>query len=155
MFSKLLDLINSKKKIYTCDAFIGLPYNDKFSTWKNAKGEFADTILEFVKSQFEKFGAKQRIEIIDGLFENTLYQKLSNNKFSFVLVDCDIYDSTQFCLPFIYERTNGVIAFDNYEIDKSKQSTWGETKAVDEFCSEKKIKLQIKPIPHISKYFDS
>jgi len=68
LFSKFLDLIGSKKKIYTCDVFTGLPYDDKFSTSKNVKGEFGDTDLEFVKSQFKKFNVTDRIEIIPGLF---------------------------------------------------------------------------------------
>ena len=150
-FAKFLDLIHSKKKIYTCDVFTGLPYEDKFSSSKNVKGEFGDTSLDFVKSQFTKFKVNDRIEIIPGLFEETLYQKISNHRFSFVLVDCDIYDATKFCLPFIDERTNGIIAFDDYSKDKSIEAVWGETKAVDEFVQEKNIELKIKPVPHINK----
>lgn len=143
----MLDLIKSKKKIYTCDTFSGIPYEDKHSTAKNAKGNFDDTSLEFVKSQYKEFGVADRIVIIPGLFEETLYKELNFNKFSFVLLDCDVYDATKFCLPFIDERLSGIVCFDDYEQDQSRKPRWGMTHAVNEFYD----KINLKPVPHIIK----
>ena len=131
LFAKFLDIIKSNKKIHTFDTFEGMPYNDKFSTAKNVKGSFGDTSYEFVKSQYKKYGVADRIVIHKGLFENTL-ESLKNNKFSFVLLDCDVYDALKFCLPFINKRLNGVVVFDDYEQDLSRKARWGMTKAVDE-----------------------
>lgn len=147
LFAKLLDLIKSDKKIYTCDVFTGLPYEDKHSTAKNTVGNFGDTSYEFVNSQFDKFNVSQRITVIKGLFEDTLYKTLDKNKFSFVLLDCDIYDSTKFCLPFIDDRLNGIVAFDDYEQDPNKKPRWGMTRAVNEFYQ----KINLEPVPHLMK----
>lgn len=146
LFAKFLELIESNKKIHTFDTFEGIPYEDKFSTAKNAKGSFGDTSLEFVKSQYEKFGVAERIIIHKGMFENTL-NDLKDSCFSFVLLDCDVYDASKFCLPFVDKRLNGIIAFDDYEQDMSRKARWGMTKAVDEFYE----KINMMPIPHIKK----
>ncbi len=144
LFAKFLDAIKSSKKIHAFDTFEGMPYEDRFSTAKNVKGSFGDTSYEFVKSQYEKFGVTDRIIIHKGLFENTL-ENLKNSKFSFVLLDCDVYDASKFCLPFIDERLNGIVVFDDYEEDPNRKARWGMTKAVDEFYE----KINMNPVPYI------
>jgi predicted O-methyltransferase YrrM len=175
MLARFLKKINSKRKIFACDAFLGYPYEDKFSTQKNAKGTISDTSFEDVLKKFKKFNVDDKITIVKGLFEETLEKKLSNEKFSLVLIDCDLYDSVKFCLKFTYPRIvdDGLLIFDNYSLIGNKaeekiknlsdrntsnlseifpdETAWGEVKAVDEFCSEEKIKLDLKPMPHIKK----
>ena len=90
------------------------------------------------------------IKLIEGAFEDTLYQKLSNEAFSFVFSDSDLYNSTKFSLDFLKTRmcNGGIIAFHNY--GEFELGVWGETKAVDEFCQENKIKLNTdKSLPYI------
>ena len=84
-----------------------------------------------------------------------LNEKLKNNNFSIVIIDCDLYDATKYSLDFVWLRLskNGFIIFDEYEgrpLDM-KRSKWGETKAVNEFCDEKKIKIHLYPEPMLIK----
>ena len=162
MIARLLKKIASKRKVIGCDAFIGLPYEDKHSSKQNAKGMLSDVTVEYVLEKIKTFGVDDKISIIKGLFEETLTKFLSEKKFSMVLIDCDLYDAAKFSLEFAYPRLSegGVIMFDDYDRDKDNQESssdkpdsnlWGETKAVDEFCSSQKIEFNLLPVPHIRK----
>jgi len=143
MIARFLKKIGSKRKVIGCDAFMGLPYEDKHSSRQNATGMFSDVTLEKVLEKIKKFGVDDKITIIEGFFEETLPKFLSGKKFSMILVDCDLYDSTKFSLEFVYPRLvkGGMIMFDDYDrVDKNNPG-WGETKAVDEFCSSRKIHI--------------
>lgn len=156
MTARFLKKLQSKKRVYACDVFTGLPYEDKFSMWENAKGMYSETSVDLVSKKFEKFGVSDKITIIEGLFEETLYEKLADKKFSLVLVDCDLYDATKFSMEFVYPRLvqGGIIMFDDYDRVNRDEPTCGETTAVDEFCSAKNLKVNIFPEPHIVKHFD-
>ena len=56
-------------------------------------------------------------------------------------------------MEFVYPRLaeGGIIMFDEYDRTDSDNPGWGETKAVDEFCSSRKIKVNLLPVPHIRK----
>lgn len=154
MLARFLKKIQSKRKIFSCDAFVGLPSDDKFSYTKDAKGTFSDTNSDLVLKKFQKFNVEDKITLIEGLFENTLYQKLSKQKFSLVFVDCDLYDSTKVSLEFVFPRLmkGGIIMFDDYDrVFRDDNPRWGETKAADEFCASQKIKINLVPVPHIKK----
>jgi len=153
MMARFLKKIGSKRRIFGCDAFMGLPYEDKHSSQKNTTGMLSDVTLEEVEKKVTKFGMNDKITIIKGLFEETLSKVLSGKKFSMVLLDCDLYDSAKFSLEFVYPRIvkGGLIIFDDYDRVDAKNPGWGETKAVDEFCSSKKITVNLQPIPHIRK----
>jgi len=154
MMAHFLKKIISVKKIFACDAFIGLPYNDKFSkNVKNSIGMFSDTSAKLVLDNFKKFKVDDKIQLIEGLFEDTLNKKLGNNNFSIVFIDCDIYDATKYCLEFAYPRLNkgGLIILDEYEQNGTESPEWGETKAADEFCSLHGLKIISLPMPHIIK----
>jgi len=161
-FAKFLKVIDSKRKIFACDTFSGFPYDDRIGREKvgkdNSFNEMYDrtqlglekTNYDYVKMKYKKFGVENYIEAIKGGFEDTLYQKLSDIKFSFVFSDSDLYKSTSFSLEFLKTRMceRGIIAFHNY--GKSEFGTWGETEAVDEFCQKNKMKLNTeKSIPYL------
>jgi O-methyltransferase len=141
--AKVLQKINSKKKIFTCDTFEGIPYEDKFSTNKTAKGAFSDTSFESVKETFENFKVSDRIEMIQGKFEDVVSEGIDKEKFSYIFVDCDVYDASVFALNFGFPRlTNeGIISFDDYERNIQSKPRWGMTKAVDDFCKTNNLKL--------------
>jgi len=153
MLARFLKKIKSKKRIYGCDTFSGLPYEDDFSTQKNVKNMFTTRDYESVIKKIRKFNVDDKITLVKGLFSETLYQQLNEKKFSFVLVDCDIYKSTKESLQFTFPRLKkgGVIMFDDYDIADRENPLWGETKAVDEFCYENKIKINMFPVLHIKK----
>ena len=157
IIARFLKSIGSVKKVICCDTFTGLPYEDKFSERINVivKGRYAHSINE-VQENIESFELADRIVLIEGLFEETLYRKLKNNKFSFAFVDCDLYDSTKFCLDFVWSRLNrnSMIIFDEYggcgALDM-KIGTWGEYMAAKEFCRKNNVTVQENLEPLIIK----
>jgi O-methyltransferase len=156
IMAHFLKQINSKRKIYGCDTFEGLPYEDKFSLKVSEKvtGKFSHS-LESVHAKIKKFNVDDKIILVKGMFEDTLYSELAEKQFSFVFNDCDLYNATKYALDFVWPRLskNGFIKFDNYYITASdkKRPLWGETKAVDEFCTEKKIKIHLHRGPMLIK----
>ena len=82
-----------------------------------------------------------------------MYRQLKTQEFSFVFVDCNLYDSTKFGLEFVYPRlTNGgIIAFDEYESSSKGVPYHGETKAANEFAQQNQVVIDLTPIPHIKK----
>ena len=156
--AKALEKIHSQKKIFSCDTFQGIPYEDKFSTNKTAKGSFSDTSYESIQKVFDNFKVSNKIQIIKGKFEDVVENNLKNEKFSYVFVDCDVYDASVFSLNFGFPRLtkNGIISFDDYERDNRLEARWGMTKAVDDYCKKYKINLvldtnEYQKLPHIIK----
>ena len=161
-FAKFLKMIDSKRKLFACDTFSGFPYDDIIGREKvskdNSSNEMYDrsklglekTNYDYVKMKYKRFEVENYVEVIEGRFEDTLYQKLADKKFSFVFSDSDLYKSTLFSLEFLKTRMckEGIIAFHNY--GKSEFGTWGETNAVDEFCQKNKMKLNTeRSIPYL------
>ena len=125
-FTRIINILNTgyqheiaKKKIYGFDSFQGLPKLSKIDNaakgGKVIEGLFSssgtlDVLNKFV-SQFEC------VEIINGLFEETLEKFLQNNPhmtFSLIHIDCDIYEPTKFVLENIIDKLSigGIILFD-------------------------------------------
>jgi len=155
MMAHFLKQINSKRKIYGCDTFEGLPYEDKFSKHasENVIGKFSIS-LDSVQDKIKKFNVDDKIILVKGLFENTLYSELAEKQFSLVFIDCDLYDATKYSLEFVWPRLSkkGFIIFDDYDVVAlDMKRAWGESKAVDEFCARKKIKLHVDPEPMLIK----
>jgi len=154
LFARFLKRINSKKKVYACDGFTGLPYDDKYSACKDAKiGYLSDTSSEYVIKKFQEFEVDEKIIVIKGLFDEVAPKKLSDKKFSFVLFDFDLYQSTMQALHFVYPKVpkNGIMVFQNYDTINQDNPAWGETLAVDEFFADKGIEINKKPMPHFIK----
>ena len=156
--AKALEKIHSHKKIFACDTFEGIPYEDKFSTNRKAKGSFSDTNYESVQKAFDNFKVSKKIQIVKGKFEDVVENNLKNEKFSYVFVDCDVYDASVFSLNFGFPRLtkNGIISFDDYERDNRLEARWAMTKAVDDYCKKYKINLMLdtneyQKLPHIKK----
>ncbi len=147
MMARLLKRIDSTKKIYACDTFAGHPYNDQ-SPFKKGKGEFSDTNVHYVKNKFRKLGVEESIVTIEGLFEETLSRELSDKRFSFAFIDCDLYESTKCAFTFLIPRMehNSIIAMHDY----SDYTEWGLNRAVNEQCQKSNFKVNLHPIPHIT-----
>ena len=151
--ANLLQSLYSKKTIFACDSFSGIPYEDKFSNVAHSVGQFGDTSKEYVEKKIKKFKHSKHVTLIPGLFEDTLYQKLSKQTFSLVLLDCDVYDATKFALEFVFPRMtkNGIIMLDDYERSYTEKPLWGATKAIDEFIQKNNLKINFYPDTHIVK----
>lgn len=156
MMAKNIINANSKKIIYTYDTFEGFPYAEantaeevKLSTGEmiNKMDLFKDTSLEKVKTKFSKFGV-DNIKTFKGSFDDTL-PLLTDEKFVFALVDCDIYESALVCLREIYPRMvkGGIMMFDDYNTLKP----WNLKKAVDDFVKEKNLTLHQGVMPYFEK----
>jgi hypothetical protein len=153
MLAKFLEQIKSKKKIFACDTFDGMPEDDEFVEETIAAGLFGDTSFDFVSKQIQRFGVQKNIELIKGKFQDVFDEKLKNEKFSLVFMDCDIYSSAKYSIEFSYPKLadKGFMIFHDYSIGKSRDSEWGETKAVDDFLKDKIETVVIDSIPFIQK----
>lgn len=158
LLAKYLLSTNDPRKIYAADWFKGLPYSDEFGNTdekKQAKGRLTDTSKEFVEKKFKQFKVDDKIIIIDGLFEETLYKKLNEHIFSFVFIDCDLYKSAKFALEYIdtHLENDGIVFLHDYSnfLNRPKYD-WGIIKAADEYVSKHKVKFTENPIAHFQKF---
>ena len=100
--------------------------------------DFKNTSLALVQQKAAIFRISN-VRIVPGQFRES-FAAVESCRFSFVHVDCDVYDSYRECLNFFYSRmtSNGVLLFDEYD-----DPQWpGANRAVDEFCGEHGIPLQ-------------
>ncbi len=129
------------KKVYAFDSFTGFDEKIKNPIDQAGKkslmkrvGGFSDTSCGYVEAKIKAFNLGRMISVFPGFFEDTL-SEVRKESFSFVHLDCDLYESYKTCLSFFYPRMTpgGIILFDEYQ-----DSVWpGGTKAVDEFFSNK------------------
>ena len=97
-------------------------------------GGFEETSLGHVRANLARLSLLNRVTLIPGYFSETL-ETLPAANFSFVHLDCDIYDSYRLTLAYFYPRMSqgGIILFDEY-----KDPPWpGCNLAVDEFLADK------------------
>ncbi|MFX0133203.1 MAG: TylF/MycF/NovP-related O-methyltransferase, partial [Candidatus Hodarchaeota archaeon] len=146
IMARYLKAINSDKKIYACDTFSGFPYIDKFSPHQS-KTQFSQSKISYIEKKLKKYDVSDKIILIKGTFENTLLSRLGGENFSLAFVDCDLYQSTKYSLNFLKTRMlkDGKIIFHDYD----SYEEWGLTKAVNEWCRNNNIKLNLNPIPFI------
>ena len=119
-----------KKPIYLFDTFEGLPQvhdgNDAY--WKH--GEMSETSVEFVQS----FLNYPKAEYFKGFFPDSAKSIKSDEKYCFVHIDVDIYQSMLDGCLYFYEKVvpGGVMLFDDY----GDLSCPGAKKAIDMFFSK-------------------
>lgn len=113
-------------------------------------GGFADTSFEHVAAKVRRFGLECHVKLVKGYLVNTLAD-YSRERFCFVHLDVDIYESYKVGLEFFYPRmvSGGVILLDEYN-----DPPWpGCNKAVDEFLADKpETPREIERDNHV-KYF--
>ena len=152
MIAEFLKQIGSKKKVYACDTFSGIPEDSNVKDIADM-GYFSDTNLDAVKKKLKKYDAFN-VELVIGDFRNTL-PNLDKEKFSLVFIDCNIFSSAKLAINFSYPRLvkDGVLFSHCYGAPKPKSSTslWGETYAVKEYLSNKLEKIVIESIPFMQK----
>lgn len=147
------------KTLFGCDSFAGFDeaVRSEIALGGTADphkkiGGFNDTSLRLVHEKLQRLGLDDCVQLLQGYFEETL-QRLSECRFCFVHLDCDLYDSYKSCLEFFYPRLVpcGIILFDEYH-----DSAWpGCDKAVDEFFDGKQEKpVEIESDNYV-KYFIS
>lgn len=110
----LMMCLSPEKKLYACDTFDGLPYDDAIISESMChKGE-----INWGNSFHRILAVRgdQNIVSIKGLVEDTLPEHLSDKKFSFAWVDMDLYQPTSFAYKFLEGRMviGGIIGFHDY-----------------------------------------
>jgi hypothetical protein len=113
---------------------------------------FSSTSQGLVAGKLRKVGVDDTVTLVPGYFEKTL-QRESSRTFSFVHLDCDLYESYKCCLEFFYPRLSpgAVVLFDEYN-----DPPWpGCNKAVDEFLVGKPEDLvEIESDNQLKWYFE-
>jgi hypothetical protein len=93
-------------------------------------GGFSETSYDAIVRKIDRLRLRDTVHLQRGYFEKTL-PGFADRTFSFVHLDCDIYESYKQCLEFFYPRvpSGGIILFDEYN-----DPPWpGCNKAIDEF----------------------
>ncbi len=116
-----------QRKLILFDTWEGLPEDGKYE-WVLKKGEL-NASLSKVKERLKGYS---NVEYKKGLIQDTL-KKYKNNKFAFVYLDLDLYNSTKYALEFLYPRMvkGGIILTHDYDNFKDVQI------AFDEFFRDK------------------
>ncbi len=147
----------SNKKIYGLDSFQG--FDESVNTDIELGGAensekrlhgFSGTSYPHVSAKVRRFGLTDVISLRPGYFSETL-DKLPGSRYSFVHLDCDIYESYRQCLTYFYSRMSpgGVILLDEYN-----DPPWpGCNLAVDEFLADKPEKPVLIEMDNYQKYY--
>ena len=146
---QLVNMYNSHptKKIYAFDSFQGIANHGKEDiefTQSYGKGESnprksmgvtnvplaqcKETMMNFVPTL-------DRFIFVEGWFIDTL-PKLTDEKFSIVRLDCDIYESYKTCLEYLYPRLSveGYLIIDDWHLSGCK-------KALEEYFGQELVSL--------------
>lgn len=112
--------------VYLFDTFEGMPETSSYDL--HHKGDFADTSLRAVTELLKNL---PNAIIYKGIFPSDTAHHVQGEQFSFVHLDCDIYQSLKESLEFFYPRMTqgGIIAFDDY----AEPNCPGAKRAIDEF----------------------
>lgn len=113
-------------------------------------GGFKGTSLAHVGAKLARLRLLDTVTLVPGYFVESL-ETLPALRFSFVHLDCDIYDSYQQTLAYFYPRMSpdGVILFDEYN-----DPPWpGCNLAVDEFLADKPEKPVTITMGNYEKYY--
>lgn len=123
--AKLLCLMFPEQACYLFDTFHGMPAGEPID--EHRQGDFGDTSPESVKRFLSEC---PNARVISGMFPHTT-EALTEKRFAFVHVDCDLYSSTKAAIAFFWPRMNpgGLVAFDDYKCASCR----GATAAINEF----------------------
>lgn len=110
--SKIIARYKGNKSLFLFDTFEGFPKTSKKDLPLFRSGMFSSQYKE-VKSHFTD---EKKVYLYKGIFPQDTGKYIKNNKFSFVNLDVDLYESTLHCLQFFYPRINrgGIIISHDY-----------------------------------------
>jgi hypothetical protein len=132
----ILNHLKPESNLYLFDTFEGLPQPSNLDG-QHKKGSFkAD--MNGVKALF---AGKPNVKIYKGYFPDSIPVGFSRRRFSVVHIDVDIYVSVMDCLQYFYSKMvkGGIMILDDY----TAISCPGAKKAADDFCADKREKVQI------------
>jgi len=114
------------------DTFYGMPEAANSDPSLHRAGDFGDVNLQEVKTFLSPH--EGRIRFHQGIFPTT-FEK-TEDRFSFVHIDVDLYQSAMDCCSYFYPKmiSGGIILFDDYGFEFYKDS---ERLAVDRYFLDK------------------
>jgi Macrocin-O-methyltransferase (TylF) len=121
-----------RRRVYLADTFEGFPtahFEDNMGEGKEEA--FRDTSLDLARSVV---GDYAEIRWVVGSFPDSATHEMKGETYSFVSLDCDVYEPIIGGLRFFWPRmeAGGMIFVHDYS-----SGHWpGATRAVDEFCAE-------------------
>lgn len=141
--TKTLGMKKQERKFFAFDSFEGLPASHSNNQQEDNfyhTGEFAAKQGEFLKN-IGKYRNRREVQVIPGWFKNTLTDQgkknLTSKKAAFIVVDCDLYESTKevlrFCTPLL--QTGTLLYFDDWFSIKGSLEM-GEARACNEWLKE-------------------
>jgi hypothetical protein len=144
--SLLLSSTLGNRLYHLFDSFEGFPgfsENDPSSRQK----EFANVDFGEIRDLFHNFA---NVKIHKGFFQQTLSQ-VKDLEFSFVYIDCDLYEPALYCMDFFYKRLSkgGCLLIHDYWLPTielplgSRDFFRGINQAVNEFFSKDDLKRLI------------
>ncbi len=103
-----------------------------------------------IQNKLKLVDAEEKVVLVKGFFEDTL-DKYAVKKFSFVHLDCDLYEPYKICMEFFYPRMvkGGIILFDEYNDPVYTKCNL----AIDEFMAGKPEKQQYIERDNQLKYY--
>jgi O-methyltransferase len=144
-------------RLYGLDSFEGFPEptaedaqdDGTMHPWVH-RGALGEASLDRLQARLARMGLTAQVTLIRGYFNDTL-PRLTDERFSLVHLDCDLYSSFKSCLEFVYPRMlpGGIMVFDDY----GSPPYPGARRAVDEFLSERPERLQFFPQAPGPRYF--
>lgn len=125
--SRLMALMAPEKKVYAFDTFEGIPYDDVEGDHK--QGEFKAISFDKVRDTALNL---PNIVIKKGIFPDTV-EGMDDEKFCFVHMDADIYQSTKAGLEYFWPRLSklGAIIIDDWDYEATKGV---KTAVIDYYC---------------------
>lgn len=131
-----------EKKLYLCDTYEGTPKD--FNELKgdiNRAGKYNDTSVQYVQEKLK--GTYDRINYVVGFIPDSLKQIDSEEKFCFVHIHLNLYESTKDALLWLQGRMSaqGIIIVEDYGISNCK----GVRQAVDEQMKMGTLKIIYLP----------
>jgi O-methyltransferase len=131
--SKIVHMLAPERKYYLFDTFEGFPEQNLETKEKDDQlTRFKNTNLDVAK---QNIGDLTNIEFRVGYFPATA-QGLEAEKFAFVMLDMDLYQSTKDGLEFFFDRVSPgeYIFLHDYN---NPESDWGVSRAVNEFMESR------------------
>jgi O-methyltransferase len=125
-------VFEKKVDIFGFDTFSGMPDSIIPDVDDHRAGDFKGTtereVRNFIGKDF------YNVKLIKGTFPNSAGSDFDKKKFSFVHIDCDIYQSVFDSCRFFYEKMKkgGIMLFDDYGFESCR----GAKKAIDDFFSD-------------------
>jgi hypothetical protein len=130
--ARVLKEVKGDRTLHLFDTFAGMPTTDPSRDPGHSAGDFAGTSLDAVR----RYVGGERVEYYAGFFpQTTVGHERALQRFAFVHLDVDIYQSTLDGLRFFYPRLSpgGILITHDF----SARSCPGVAQAFEEFFTDK------------------